>query len=475
MNHDSTMLDGSTAVSAVLGFCASLVGATYGPKGKFVILTDGQKSVTTKDGVSVLRALSFDTYAERGVLEVVRGAALDTLEKAGDGTTSTVVLANLIYKTFQQEDFMHKEEITNAILTNIRSKSKKISIGDNEILKVAYTAVAGDIKLARAVTDAFEYAQENDLGTVIAVPNGSGDTFCDIGNSMAFSANVIDTTFYDNGKTANMKDCMLIVSSSEVSGESDIVQLIESCIRNNIKDIVILAPKFAMNALAALSMNHRRTINIFPAVIDGGDAVKTKLALEAVAVSTGALLIGVESGVSVGDVLPGEMGSLSAFSAKGKNVSMEVKDLSDEKQSLIDDLRLSHMGTLSSAGTDEEREMIKYLIAILDKTVVRIMIGGASDNAITERKDRADDCINAIELALAGGVVSGGGEAYRGMAQGIKSKTDFYKAGDELFRMLGGMSGDALDPTIVVETVVTQAIDLAFMLGNTASIVVSKK
>ncbi len=473
LNH--TVLDGKVIVAATLGYCSALVGATYGPKGKFVILTDGRKSVTTKDGVSVLRALSFDSQTESGVLEVIRDAALDTLEKAGDGTTSTIILANLIYGSFVQEDFMNKDKIVKDILKNIQSSSKNVAIGDEEIYRVALTSVAGDIHLARAVVDAYEYAQENNLKTVIAVPNNGGATFCEVGDSMSFSANVIDTIFYDNGKNTDMKNCKLVVASSEVSGESEIVQLVETCIENDVKDLVILAPKFAMNALAALSMNHKRVINIFPAVVDGGDAIKTKLSLESVAVSTGSSLVGVESGISIGDVSYGNMGSLSSFSAKGRNVSMEVDEIADEKKKAIADLKSSHIDTLSRAGTDEEREMIKYLIAILDKTVVKIMIGGSSDNSVIERKDRADDCINAIELALVGGVVLGGGEAYRSMAKGTTTETDIYAAGDGLYRMLGGSSNEALDPTIVVKTVVTQAIDLAFMLGNTASIVVSNR
>ena len=472
-NLKNTILDGNPIVSDCLGYCAALVGATYGPRGKFVILTDGKKSVTTKDGVSVLRALNFDNPTESGVLEVIRGAALDTLEKAGDGTTSTIILANLIYARFKQDDFMDKDRIIKDILANIQLKSKSISIGDKEIYDVALTSVAGDVALARAVTDAFEYAQKNNLKTVIAVQNNGGDTFCKTGDSMSFSANVIDTAFYNSAKSVDMSDCKIVVASSEISGESEIVQLVETCIRSDIKDLVILAPKFAMNALAALSMNHRRVINIFPAVVDGGDATKTKLSLESVAVSTGASFIGVESGVSLGDVDCKKMGSLSKFSVRGKNISIEVKPLDDHKKKKISDLKKSHIETLSRAGTDEEREMIKYLISILDKTVVKIMIGGSSHNSVVERKDRADDCINSIELALAGGVVLGGGEAYRLMADNVNVKTDISSAGDGLYKMLGGVSNNALDPTIVVKTVVAQAIDLAFMLGNTASIVVS--
>ena len=474
-NLKNTVLLGGSIISDCLEYCSALVGSTYGPKGRFVILTDGNKSVTTKDGVSVLRALSFDTPTESGVLEVIRDAALDTLDKAGDGTTSTVILASLIYQKFKQEDFMDKDRIIKDILSNIQSLSKSISIGDKEVYQVALTAVAGDTKLARAVTDAFEYAQNNKLKTVIAVPNNGGDTFCEIGDSMSFSANVIDTSFYDNAKSVDMKDCKIVVASSEISGESEIVQLVETCLKEDIKDLIVLAPKFAMNALAALSMNHRRVINIFPAVIDGGDAVKTKLALESVAVSTGASFIGVESGISLGDVTGTQMGSLASFSVRGRNVSIEVEPLSDLKNKRISDLKESHIGTLSMAGTDEEREMIKYLISILDKTVVKIMIGGSSANSTIERKDRADDCINAIELALVGGVMPGGGEAYRNMSGGVLAETDLHHAGDSLYRMLGGSSGQALDPTIVVKTVITQAVDLAFMLGNTASIVVSNK
>ena len=73
---------------------ADAVSSTLGPRGQNVILyRRGAEPVITKDGVSVARVVELEDDYEQAGVEVLRQAALRTNSVAGDGTTTSTVLA----------------------------------------------------------------------------------------------------------------------------------------------------------------------------------------------------------------------------------------------------------------------------------------------------------------------------------------------------------------------------------------------
>jgi chaperonin GroEL len=200
------------------------------------------------------------------------------------------------------------------------------------------------------------------------------------------------------------------------------------------------------------------------------------MAIKVVATALGAEIIGENNGIRVADVKIEHMGTIEKFHIGGNKVTISGTNSCDKKiQELLDHLKPG----LRFADSDQERDMIKSLISILKKKVVKVIVGGSAKGSTKERQDRANDCVNAIELALAGGIVPGAGEAYVAMSNGVKSHTDLHSAGRAVSDMLD-MSSEGggfkpLDPAIVIEVVAEQAIDLAYMLGMTNTIVIKKK
>ncbi len=466
-------------VTNVMQQVSSLVEVTYGPYGGFVVLSNGETSLTTKDGVSVIRALVATDQLEQAVINVIREAALNTLAKAGDGTTTTVVLASKILASFHKSDYMHKHHIIQTAKNNIRKKSMAIDINSKELDVVAMTSTAGDKELSDTIVAAFKMAESDGISGVIAEPRIGGETSVEVVRGINFIGNVIDLAFYDNkdSRTRVSKDCHIIFSTSEISGEDDIVELITTCINNDIKDVVIIAPSFAMTALSALSINHGVSINLLPVAIDGGDAAKTKMAIEAISASVNGTIIGESSGVDICDIDVDMLARVGKVSVLGKSITItgEEKSNDSEVHQLVD----YYQGKMRSVASDEERDMFKTLLSILKKKLIKVIIGGNTINAITERKDRADDCINSVELALKGGVVPGAGAAYTNMASGSSCRSNIDGAVEQLSIIVNGGSivgsqVSTLDPTIVAETVAEQAIELAFILGMTKAVVLTQ-
>ena len=475
----STGPKSSNTVKEVMNQVSSIVESTYGPFGGFVILSDGEKSVITKDGVSVVRSLVATEPAEMAIIDVIKEAANNTLAKAGDGTTTTIVMASKILSVFHKTDFLNKDNILKKIKENIKSKSKQIDVNSNDLIVVAETATAGDKELSSVIVDAFIEAQKNGISGVIAEPKIGSNTKLEVVDGISFTANMIDNIFYDNHdlKTKELKDVNVLVSSSEISGEDGIVELITTCVNNGIEKIVLIAPSFAMTSLSALSINHKVSIDVTAMVINGGNFVNTKMAIDTFAESIGAFVIGEESGVEIGDVKIDMMPKVEKFSVTGKSVVISGYDNGDKVK--ISQLVNNYTSKLRIVSSDEERDMFKSLISILKKKMIKVIVGGNTVNSITEKKDRADDCINSVELALKGGVVPGSGSAYVNMASGTGCRTDIDGAVDKVFILINGgnvngSSDYTLDPTIVAETVAEQAIELAFILGMTNSVVLTK-
>ncbi len=475
----STGPNSTDFIRNIMQQASALVEATYGPKGGFVVLSNGSTSLATKDGVSVIRALISDNPLEQAVLTVIKEAALNTLSKAGDGTTTTIVLASKILSKFNPSDYMFKDQILEVVKKNIRKKSVSVEIGSQDLMTVALTATAGDMLLSEVILEAFEIAEESGISGVIAEQRLGASTHVETVDGISFVGNMIDTLFYDSQDTRSktIKEGHILFSSSDISGEDDIVELITTCINNGVKDLILVAPSFAMTALSALSINHKISIDVTPMVLDGGDATKTKMAIEAIALSMGAVIIGAESGIDVGDVTGIMLTKIGKFTVDGKFmvVSGEDNSTNDDIQEMI----TRYQSKLRTVSSDEERDMFKSLLSILKKKMIKVVVGGNTINSITERKDRADDCINSVELALQGGVVPGAGAAYTNMSTGSKCRSNIDGAVEEVSLIInGGDSSGAstrtLDPTIVAETVAEQAIELAFILGMTKSVVLTQ-
>jgi chaperonin GroEL len=368
---------------------------------------------------------------------------------------------------------MRKDEIISRVLENIRKNSIDIDIRSDEFKSVALTATAGDKELSDAIvaafiesssTSSFNISPEIRLGDVVHNESASG---------IVFTANIVDLAFLDDSGNAKkvVANGKVIVSSSDIDGEENIVSMITACMENDIQDLIVIAPSFSMTAMSSMAVNHGVTINITPLVVSGTSDVSNRVLFDTIGAAVGATVIGEDSGVSIEDVSLEHMASVEHFSLSGKKVVFSGEDSSSEDR--ISEMK-SYLKHLSDGSeTDEEKNAYKTLLSIIDKKISKVIIGGNSLSAAIERKDRADDCINALEMSLENGVLPGAGRGYTNMCLGINCGTDIDSAVDDLKKLLPKTTvGNTYDPTNVVMTVAEQAIELAFTLGMTRSVVI---
>jgi len=474
------MTDGAENLTmAVSAAVSKMVEHTYGPNGGFVVISNGENSLLTKDGVSVIRVLDSDSPFEKSIIDIIREASMNTMSLAGDGTTTTVVLANAILKRFKQADFMMKDKILSSVVENINANKREISLDMDGIFDVAMTATSGDRELSKAIIGAFKEAEKYGLKSVFAEHVIGGVTSYEVSDGISFNGNMADEVFFDDRSnyTKNMSGPAFIVSRTEVVGEEDVITAIEKLVELGYKSLVIIAPGFSVTALSALSVNNGISMSIAPIIITAQKEQFKKYALDAIAASVGADIIGEDVGVELCDIGDRHIGTAKSFSIKGTMVRISGAKTNSEQ---AEQLEKKFESMLRGVDSDEERDIYKGLMAILRGKTVKIKVGAASQHAAIERKDRADDCINAIEHALSNGVMPGGGRAYELAFAGIDSSTDFLQAATDIVEMLSSPSGTTLeykptDPAKVIETVATQAIDLAFSLGMTRGLAIKKQ
>ena len=467
----ATGIGNNTTVKAAIESVSNIVKETYGPNGGFVVVTDGTLSFPTKDGVTVLMSISSDNVFENAILNIIKSSAKNTMSKAGDGTTTTVILAYEIFKRFNSKDFMSKDSIIEDAKENIRKMSRPVSEDDFDILqKVALTSSAGDKELSDAIVNAVLKARKNGANSIFAEVSMFDKTSVSEINGISFSCGIPSRTFYEgmDKLTRELGKTAVTVSVDEVFGEDEIVSFITSCVERGIKNAVIIAPKFADNAISAMAINDKSSINIVPIVVFDENSSQGSLAIEAIAAALDIEEIGEKAGTLLDDI-DFDRNIAMVDSVKVNNLTVTIvdnKDVPKKAKQLIE----SYEYSLRRAQSDSDRDVFKILMSILNKKIIKVVIHADSAHSARERKDRADDCINSVELALDTGVVRGGGRAYLEIDADVKYKTEFRAAAAEVVNLIGD-SSDAFDPTYVVETVAEQAIDLAFTLGKTNGIV----
>lgn len=484
--------DGGSIASEILGLVARVVSLTYGPNGSLVAITKDNKTSVTKDGVTVLKSLSSDTPFETAILDIIKEASINTMSRAGDGTTATIVLSNAFIK--------NKCNLSSANNFVQRAKSflKDLAVIDlsrDMIKRVALTSTNWDEELAECITEAFEYS---DAQSVVATPNFGGSTEVNIADEININALIASPEFIDDYETSEtaMKDPKIIVTLSQVEGESDLIDMIDKLIEMEEENIVILMPKADVRSVAALRVNHTAgVIRILPVLV--GSGIEENDTLYDISVAVGAEPFGDMSGLSLKDITPERLGEAEeVIYTKGKLIIKNPKGDPKKREKLA----AAHLEKAEKEQVEYRKEILRRRASLVKGKTIEVKVGGENQKSIMERKDRADDAIQAVKNSLKYGVLPGGGMAYAYLAQQPFAK-DFRRAlmepltilskkkdiplNFELFKepvaysfehgVVGISSENApLDSYKTVINVIEQSIELAKLIKSIKATVINK-
>jgi chaperonin GroEL len=282
------------------------------------------------------------------------------------------------------------------------------------LMKLALTSCNWDMELASAIVEASEHES---TGAIVATPNFGGKTELSVADRIDVFAGIVAPEFIENIAESEtvMNNPRILVSLSRLEGESDIIDMVDKAIAMEEEDIVILMPGAEMKSVAALKVNHLHgAIRILPVMVGTISGNDNADALFDLSVSTGATALGTSSGVSLSTLKDADFGSAErVIYSKGRLIIEKPKGDQEKRDALASSyIEASNKETLEIA-----KEALRRRSSLVSGKSVEIKIGGENKSSVMEKKDRADDAIQAIQNSIKHGVLPGGGMAYTYLAK----------------------------------------------------------
>ncbi len=396
---------------------ANAVKVTLGPKGRNVLLEKSYGSPQiTKDGVTIAKEIELEDKLENMGAQVVKEAATKTVDRAGDGTTTAVVLAQAIitagFKNITaganpMEIRTGIEKGVAAIVAELKKMSKDVK-GKEEMKKVAVVSANGDEEIGEIIASVMAEVGEGGVVTV-----EEGQTFGikkELKEGMRFDKGFNAAYFVTNTEdlTAEIKDPYILITDGKISAVKDMLPVLEKIAQNGRKDIVIIAEEVEGEALATLIVNKLKGILNVVAVKAPAFGDRRKEMLQDIAVLTGGKVISEEVGKKLENAELEDLGHADKVTAgKDETIIVGGRGSKEEIKARIATIK----NEISKTDSDYDKEKLQERLAKLSGKVAVIEVGAATEVEMKERKDRLDDALQATRAAVEEGVVPGGGVA----------------------------------------------------------------
>ncbi|MBW6472992.1 MAG: chaperonin GroEL [Anaerolineaceae bacterium] len=395
---------------------ANAVATTLGPKGRNVALDRKFGSPTiTHDGVTVAKEIELEDPFENMGAQLLKEAATKTNDIAGDGTTTSTVLAHAIVteglKTLAAgaNPMLLKRGIEAAAkMVADEIKSQAIEIREkNEIANVA-TISAQDRSIGELIADVMDKVGKDG---VITVEESKGLEFeQEYVEGMQFDRGYISPYFVTDAEhmEAVISEPYILIHDKKISAAADIVPVLEKMVQVGKRDLVIISEDIDGEALATLVLNKiRGMINVL-AVKAPGFGDRRKAMLQDIATLTGAQVISEETGRKLETTTVSDLGRAEKVVADKDNTTI-VGGKGEETaiKGRIDQIKVE----IDKTTSDYDREKLQERLAKLAGGVAIIRVGAATETELKEKKHRVEDALSATRAAVEEGIVPGGGVA----------------------------------------------------------------
>ena len=408
--------DARKALKTGIDVLSDAVKITLGPKGRNVILDKkfGPPQVCS-DGVTIAKEIELPEPFENMGAQLLKEAASKTNDAAGDGTTTSVVLAqSIITEGFKNvaagaNPMALKRGIdkaVNAVVDELKGMSKSVDSRD-QIAQVASLSAHED-EVGQTIADAMEKVGKDGVITVEESKSLNDET--EYVEGMQIDRGYISPYFITNADRmeAVIEEPNLIITDKKVSAVSDVLPVLEKLLQLGKKNVVIIAEDVEGEALATLVVNKLRgTLNCLTIKAPGfGD--RRKSMLEDIAILTGATVISEETGRKLDSATITDMGEARRVTAtKDECTIVEGKGSEEGIKGRINQIKTQIEDTTS----EFDREKLQERMAKLSGGVAVIKVGAATEVELKERKARVEDALSATRAAVEEGIVPGGGVA----------------------------------------------------------------
>jgi chaperonin GroEL len=389
------------------------VGTTLGPKGRNVAVDRKFGSPTvTHDGVSVAKEIELEDPFENMGAQLLKEAAQKTNDIAGDGTTTSTVLAHAIVTEGLKalaagyNPMMLKrgiEKATDTIVAELRKTA--VSINTKEEIASVATNSAADAEIGGLIADVMDKVGKDGVITV------------EESKSMQFETEYVEGMQFDRGyisayfitDTDHMEsviaDAYILINEKKISAAQDIVPILEKLVQLGKRELVIIAEDVDGEALATLVLNKLRGMLNVLAIKAPGFGDRRKAMLEDIAKLTGGTVISEETGRKLETATVADLGRAEKVVADKDNTTIiGGKGDAAAIKARIDQIRIE----IDKSTSDYDKEKLQERLAKLSGGVAIIRVGAATETELKEKKHRVEDALSAARAAVEEGIVPGG-------------------------------------------------------------------
>ena len=424
-----------------MNMVANAVSATLGPKGRNVAVDRKFGSPTvTHDGVSVAKEIELEDPFENMGAQLLKEAASKTNDIAGDGTTTSTVLAHAIVneglKALEAgyNPMLLKHGIlqaTGTVVEELRKMAVKIDTKE-EIASVA-TNSAADAEIGELIARVMDKVGKDGVITV------------EESKSMQFEEEFVEGMQFDRGylsayfitstdkMEAVINEPYILINEKKISAAQDIVPILEKLVQIGKRELVIIAEDIDGEALATLVLNKLRGMLNVLAVKAPGFGDRRKAMLNDIAILTGGTVIAEETGRKLETATLQDLGRAEKIVSDKENTTIVGgKGKKSEIEGRIKEIRAE----IDKSTSDYDKEKLQERLAKLSGGVAIIRVGAATETEMKEKKHRVEDALSAARAAVEEGIVPGG-------------EISLINAAGKLDKLLKSLDGDENEETKV--------------------------
>lgn len=394
---------------------ANAVTSTLGPNGRNVIIEQSAGNPTsTKDGVTVAKAMELEDTIENMGAQLVKQASIKTADGAGDGTTTSTLLAYEIYREGLEYLDLHNAvdisrgvaKATKGVVEYLEKQAREIT-DENQLRQVATISANNDPEVGELIAAAMDKVGRD--GVVTIEESRTGETYLETVEGMQFNRGYKSIYFVtdNNSMTAALTNPLVLITDKKVTAAKELLPILEACSAQN-KALLIIADDIDGEALSTLVVNKMRGILQVVAVKAPEFGDRKKAILEDIATLTGGQVVSAEKGMRLEKFNTDWLGSARKVTiGKEETTIVDGKGTSEAIQERVEEIK----AMIDNSKSPFEKESLQDRLGRLIGGVAIVYVGGQSELEMKEKKDRVEDALHATKAALQEGILPGGGIA----------------------------------------------------------------
>mgnify|MGYP003146307522 CR=1 FL=1 len=439
---------------------ADAVVSTLGPNGRNVVIGKGilEPPQSTKDGVTVAKNIVLkETNQELGV-QLVKWAAIKTSDKAGDGTTTSTLLAREMIKNGltaldnKENAVQIKRDIEKSVkqvVSALKDMSEDIDKED-QLQQIATVSANNDAEVGKLIATAVDKVGQQ--GVVHIESSRTAENYIETVEGMQFARGYKSPYFVtdNNNMTSVLENPAILLVDGRLSSVKELLPILEAVGAEG-KSLLIIAEDIDNEALATLIVNKMRgTLSVCAVKApDFGD--RRKLILDDIAITTGGTVFSKEKGMKLDKFSWDWFGEARVVTIeKEQTTIVDGKGEVEKIEARIEEIQVQ----IGKSKTPYETEQLQNRLAKFVGGVAIIHVGGFTETELNERKDRVDDALHATKAAIEEGILPGGGVALLYARESIELDSEgariVYKACGKPFEQILLNAGyDSIDAQIL--------------------------